>query len=90
MSVSTMELAEARDMIQSLLEELGLKAYIFEIEPTEGGWSLRIDCALNGGWQSTRLEIPHRQLADCRRDHNARRALLSQWRRCLERCQRDS
>ncbi len=88
MTWSTMELAEARDIVQSLLDELGLRAYLFEIEPRQQDWELRIDCALNGEWQSTRLRVDSRRLQACREDDAARRDLLAQWRPHLEHCQR--
>ncbi len=86
---SAAELAEARDVVQSLLETLGLRAYLFEVEPRESGqWVVRIDCALNGEWQSTSLEVPWQALRACREDPAARRALLAQWRPHLDHCRR--
>ena len=88
MPLSTVELAEARDIAQSLLDELGLRAYLFEIEPRGQDWELRIDCALNGEWQSTRLQVTSRALQDSRADAAARQALVAQWRPHLEHCRR--
>ncbi|MFQ5487614.1 MAG: hypothetical protein ACE5ET_04090 [Gammaproteobacteria bacterium] len=86
--MSTIELAEARDIVQSLLDELGLQAYLFEIEPREQDWELRIDCAINGEWQSTRLQVAPQRLQACRSDCAARESLLAQWRPHLEYCRR--
>lgn len=41
------ELTQARETVASLLETLGLAAYLFEIEPREGRWEVRVECALN-------------------------------------------
>ena len=35
MSISTLELAEARESAKSILEELQLDAYIYEVEPRD-------------------------------------------------------
>lgn len=45
MQLSQKELTEARDTVQSLLEQLGLAAYLFEVEPRPDHWEVRVECA---------------------------------------------
>ena len=45
MPVSINDLALAREAVSKVLEELQLDAYIFEVEPREGQWEIRVECA---------------------------------------------
>ena len=87
MMLSTIELARARETTALLLDELGLKAYLFEIESAEDRWEVKVDCALEGGaWQTVTLpawEIPLIVAGD----EAARRRLLALWRERLSACQ---
>jgi hypothetical protein len=35
-----------------LLEQLGLAAYVFAIEPQEDQWQLKIECGIAEGWET--------------------------------------
>lgn len=83
MQLSTAELAQARDTVQGLLDQLGLNAYLFEVEPRAGHWEVRVECAPNGGWHSSVLNVEEDWLAACRVDPGARSALLAEWRKRL-------
>lgn len=52
MPTSTDELLKAKEAVQALLESLSLAAYLFEVEPREDQWELRVDCSVDQGWQS--------------------------------------
>lgn len=54
MTLSIAELARAREATTELLDELGLDAYLFEVEPRDGQWQLKVDCAIaaEGAWES--------------------------------------
>lgn len=86
--ISTVELAEAREAVVDLLEALGPVAYLFEVEPHPGDWELRVDCAVDGGWQSTILAVDKASLLASRTDAARREALLAQWRTRLSACTR--
>lgn len=79
MVVSTLELAQARQAAGSLLEELGLEAYLFEIEPKEGEWELRLECAMPGGWQTLRLPVEKDTLLAARDDAAIRSNVREAW-----------
>lgn len=49
MRLSEKELNEARDTVQTLLEQLGLAAYLFEVEPRTDHWEVRVECAPDSG-----------------------------------------
>lgn len=84
--ITTHELAQAKEAVSMLLEQLGVAAYLFEIEPREGPWSLRIDCALDDGWQSVALPVDKSLLVASREDIRAREHLLDEWRAQLHAC----
>jgi hypothetical protein len=83
MQLSERELVEARDTVQDLLEQLGLAAYLFEVEPRSDRWEVRVECAPDSGWQSSVLSVDEAWLAACRTDATARKKLLEEWRRHL-------
>ena len=88
MPLSTLELANAREIVRSLLEQLRLEAYLFEVEPHEPNWKIRVDCGINEQWQSVALEISSEQLTASREDGPARDALLTAWSEQLGACAR--
>jgi hypothetical protein len=83
MQLSQKELIEARDTVQALLEQLGLAAYLFEVEPRADHWEVRVECAPNSGWQSSVLSVDEHWLTACRTDTAARDQLLEEWRKRL-------
>ncbi len=84
--ITTLELAQAKEAVSTLLEQLGVAAYLFEIEPREDRWSLRVDCALDEGWQSVALPVDKSLLVASREDVLARERLLNEWRTQLGAC----
>jgi hypothetical protein len=85
-NVSTREFTEARQAVADLLEELGLEAYVFEIEPRAHQWQVRVDCGFSGGWQSTTLAIDVARLRDSRSNKILRAQLLKDWGERLAAC----
>jgi len=83
MQWSQKELIAARDTVQSLLEQLGLAAYLFEVEPRADHWQVRVECAPDSGWQSSVFNVDEQWLAACRSDPAARERLLAEWRQRL-------
>lgn len=80
MDLSAKNLAEARETVGQLLEQLGLTAYLFEVEPYADQWKVRVECARNSGWQSSLLMVDDNMLRTCRTDRFARDYLLDEWR----------
>lgn len=86
MNISTGRLIEAREVTSGLLEQLGLEAYLFEVEPREGPWEVRVECARNGQWQSATLAVDIVRLLDSRADAAVRARMLADWGERLAAC----
>ena len=86
MMLSTLEIANARENARSLLEELGLEAYLFELEPGAAHWQLRVDCAGDGHWQSLLIDVDADTLAAAATGGAARQQLLAAWGERLRSC----
>lgn len=72
MPASTEELLKAKETASALLEQLHLAAYLFEVEPRQGHWEVRIDCALDQGWQTSVLLVDKALLLASAHDPGAR------------------
>jgi len=90
MRVSMNDLAGAREAVGRLLEELQLDAYIFEVEPHEGQWEIRVECAAAGGWETCRLTADKEYLLRGSDDAIAHQLLIDNWREALSDCVRKS
>jgi hypothetical protein len=86
MALSVDDLMQAKDAVGRLLEQLDLRAYLFEVEPAGDVWTVRIECATREGWQTLRLEIDASRLRNCATDSTVRDHVLRQWRERLAAC----
>jgi uncharacterized protein YmfQ (DUF2313 family) len=89
MPTSTDELLKATDAVRTLLDQLRLSAYTFEVEPREGGWEVRVECAVAEGWQRSVLAADKASLLASAQDPGARERLLADWGKHLAACSRD-
>jgi hypothetical protein len=83
MNLTGKNLTEAKETVGNLLEQLGLSAYLFEVEPHENFWEVRVECTLDSGWQSSVLNVDDNALRACRTDRIFRDQMLSEWRKRL-------
>ena len=88
MSLSRNELLQAREVVAQVLEELGLDAYLFEVEPREGQWEIRVECAVEGGWETCRLSADKEYLLRGTEDAVVHEVLIDNWREALRACRR--
>lgn len=86
MKATTLELAKARQITEELLDSLALKNYLFEIEPDERGWVLRLDCTLGDEWTSLTIPIDGRRLLQSEADAALRREIRDSWEHRLAAC----
>ena len=86
---SEADLAPAKAAVGTLLENLGLTAHLYAVEPRDGMWAVVVECATGSGWQRVELRAGAELLDAIRGDHAARKALLSQWRAHLDDCTYD-
>ncbi len=88
MEVSTEELRLTQEVVEDLLEEMGLAAYLYEVEPAAGEWMVRVECALDGGWQAVQIPVAKETLLSARSDRRVRAELLEEWGGELAPCRR--
>ncbi|WP_455234670.1 hypothetical protein [Thiogranum longum] len=86
MTISTLELARARDTVRGLLDELRLEAYLFEVEPREGSWEIRVECGSGGEWQAVALEVTPDDLRASSEPGRERDSMLAAWQQALGGC----
>lgn len=86
MPLSTVELAKARDIVKQVLDELGLEAYLYEVEPDEHELEIKIECALKEGWERVKIPVAKELLLSLPDDSDAYQLLLKDWRSVLTAC----
>lgn len=84
--ITTRDLAQAKEAVIALLDQLGVTEYLFEVEPHNGLWEVRIDCATDDAWQSLVLSVDLTRLLHIDEDPAVRRELLEQWATTLTAC----
>jgi hypothetical protein len=81
MSWSILDVAEARRVVEALLEALPLEKYSYTLEPGNGGWNIVIEYSGPEGWQVESVRVDDGLLRESRDAHSAaRRRLLDRWR----------
>ena len=88
--ISESDLAQARVAVGALMEELGVIAHLYAVEPREGMWAVIVECATESGWQRAELRAGPELLAAIRGAPEARAILLDEWRPHLTACKRAS
>lgn len=88
MKLSVRELARAREVVEKVLDELNLEAYLFDVEPHEGRWEVRVECAVEDGWETCRLSADKEYLLRGDDDAVAHAVLIDNWREALGACRR--
>lgn len=86
MALSTIDFVKARDTVAQLLEELALEAYLFEVEPRNSHWEVKVECAIEEGWETVTLSIPKEVLLASADDKVIRKQVLEEWRARLAAC----
>ncbi len=83
------DLGWAKAAVGTILENLGLSAHLYAVEPRQGRWAVIVECATESGWQRAELLAGPELLAAIRGDKEARAALLAEWRTHLAACKTD-
>ena len=86
MTPSMTELAQARDVVRRVLEELQLDAYLYEVEPREGQWEVKVECPTDAGWETCRLTADKEYLLRGVDDAVVHEVLIDNWREALADC----
>ncbi|MGM0575050.1 MAG: hypothetical protein ACQEXJ_04885 [Myxococcota bacterium] len=80
-------MSEATAVVGALLEALDLSNYVFEVEPREDLWEVRVECSTReDAWQRTVLEVEDGTLQAARTEGAARERLLAAWGTRLRDC----
>lgn len=82
--------AALRTAIQRILDDLGLRAFLFTHETKDDGSLLRVECAINGDWQTVTFPVDDAELAASLHDAAVRQRLRAAWGQRLRDCARDS
>ncbi|MFA9461090.1 hypothetical protein [Thiohalorhabdus methylotrophus] len=91
MRISGGELGRARAVTEDLLEELGIAVYLYQVEPRDGIWEVRVECALHAdGWQRSLIQVERERLLAVPHDSGIRRELLAEWGAELVDCRREA
>ena len=83
-----LEIANAREAVERLLDEMGLRAFVYTVEAKENGWNLRMGCSISSGWQEIALPVDPAALRAAADDPAARAALREAWQARLSACAR--
>ncbi|UCE88271.1 MAG: hypothetical protein JSW10_07835 [Pseudomonadota bacterium] len=86
MTMSIAELAQAREVVTQIFDALDLDAYLFEVEPCDDRWEIKLECAVAEGWETVRLSAAKENLLRGVDDAAARQLLLDDWRKALSAC----
>lgn len=80
------ELAETRETVKKLLNELQIETYLFETEPKDNQWEFIIECALEDGWETVKLKADKTYFKMCTDDALSHQRLLDDWKKALSDC----
>ena len=83
MTLSAEDLEGATQATYALLEELGLRAYRFAVEPRDAKWQVKLEREVDEGWEEVTLPVDIGLLLASRRDAGARARVVEQWRERL-------
>jgi hypothetical protein len=73
------DIRTARLAVEQVLDDIGLDAYLYTVEPKEEGWSLRVECAAEDGWQEVTMPVDRHELRESLHDGRVRQRLRSEW-----------
>ena len=86
MSPLAQDMRSAREAVERVLEELGLRAFVYTVEPKDASWVLSVECATDGGWQTVALTVDPAELNASLRDAAVRAKLRADWAPHLRAC----
>jgi hypothetical protein len=86
MDTSALDIREGKAAVERLLGELGLRDFVFTLEPKESGWQLHLECSTAQGWQTIALPADIAELRASLRDAAVRERLRADWSERLGAC----
>lgn len=86
MALSTVQFAKVRDTVGQMLDELGLRAYLFEVEPVEDQVKIKVECALDGEWEAVEVSFDSGLVLRAIDDPEAYRSVRERLRTAVTAC----
>ena len=80
------DIRNAREAVERLLDEMGLNAFTYTVEQKIDGWTLRVECATDEGWQEATLQVDPHELSASMTDADVRAKLRTDWEPHLRSC----
>ena len=74
-----LDMPSVRAAVERVVDELGLDAFVYTVEPKETGWELHVECAVEQGWQVITLPVDPGKLVASLSDAGAREELRAAW-----------
>ena len=86
MPLAITELSKAREAVAALLEALELETYLFGVEPDGEEWQVKVECAIEDGWETVTLAVEKETLLASLDDRDVRQRLLDELKARLGAC----
>jgi hypothetical protein len=74
------EMTDVRDLVGQLLDDAGLRSYVFDVEQDKENWIISVDFPHRDEWQAVDLRVDKQVLRDCLKRPEARQTLGSTWK----------
>ena len=80
------DIRNTREAVERVLDEVGLSGFTYTVEPKEDGWTLRVECITEEGWQEATLPVDPHELTASINDPGVRAKLRRDWEPHLRAC----
>lgn len=88
MEITSVQLERARETLSTLLDEIGLTDYVFDVEPGEQRWDVNIECAIDQNWECFHLTVDPEYIIRGKDDAIVHQFLLDEWSEALKDCRK--
>ena len=80
------DIRNARQAVELVLEEIGVRGFVYTVEQKEDGWMLSVECATDGEWQAASWRVDPAELNASLGDAGIREKLRADWEPRLRTC----
>jgi len=80
------DIRSAREAVERVLEEIGVRGFVYTVEQKEDGWMLSVECATDGEWQAASWRVDPAELNASLGDAAVRAKLRADWEPRLRAC----
>ena len=86
MSPLAQDIRNARAAVERVLDEMGVRGFVYTVEQKKDGWVLSVECAMDGGWQAASWRVDPAELSASLGDASVRAKLRADWETRLRAC----